>query len=76
MTSTFQSRAFDNLDGSYKALDEADRHPSTTRKEMKWLSHVFDGPIIEESRRKKLGREDAPQESIFGEDKAEYSSSN
>ncbi len=30
---TYQSKAFDHLDGSYKKLDEADRHPSTTRQE-------------------------------------------
>ena len=56
---TYQSKAFDHLDGSYKGLDEATHHPSTTRKEDKWASSVFDGPIIEESTRKKLGRVDA-----------------
>lgn len=44
---TFQSKAFDNLDGSYKTLDEADRHPSTTRQELKWKSQVFEDPIVE-----------------------------
>ena len=58
-TGTFTSKAFDHLDGSYKGLDEAQHHPSTTRNEGKWVSSVFEGPIIEESTRKKLGRVDA-----------------
>lgn len=38
---TFQSKAFDNLDGTYNGYDEAVNHPSTTRKEDKWSSTVF-----------------------------------
>ena len=53
-TATYQSRVFDNLDGSYQHFDEAVRTPSTTRLELKWQSTVFDGPIIEECHRKRL----------------------
>jgi hypothetical protein len=63
---TFQSKAFDNLDGSYKKLDEADRHPSTTRQELKWKSQVFEDPIVEGCRRKKLGQKDAGIDTLFG----------
>lgn len=75
-TATYQSRVFDALDGSYKHFDEAVRTPSTTRLEVKWQSTVFDGPIIEEVHRKRLGQKDAGQESLFGKDRVEYQSSN
>ena len=67
---------FDNLDGSYRNIDEGDRPASTTRRETKWQSTTFEGPIVEEIRRKKLGRLDAGQESLFGKEKCDYSSSN
>jgi hypothetical protein len=74
-TGTFSSRVFDSMD-QHGFIDEASRSPSTTRQERKWQSTVFEGPIVEESRRKKLGREDAGQECLFGRDQLEYQSSN
>ena len=74
-TGTFSSRVFETVE-QRGFVDEASRSPSTTRQERKWQSTVFEGPIVEESRRKKLGREDAGQESIFGRDQLEYQSSN
>ena len=71
---TFQSKAFDHLDGSYKTLDEADRHPSTTRQELKWKSQVFEDPIVEQSRRKRLNKKDASVDALFGHDIPEYAS--
>jgi hypothetical protein len=75
-SATFQSKVFDNLDGSYPHDDEAVRHASTTRQEGKWLSTVFEGPRTEEVKRKLLGKGDAGQESLFGSDRPEYVSSN
>lgn len=75
-SATFQSKVFDNLDGSYPHDDEAFRHASTTRQEGKWLSTVFEGPRTEEVKRKLLGKGDAGQESLFGSDRPEYVSSN
>ena len=37
---------------------------------------MFEGPIVEEVRRKRLGQKDAGQESLFGKDRVEYQSSN
>jgi len=54
-TATYHSRVFDNLDGTYPHFDEAVRPPSTTRQELKWHSTVFEGPIVEEVHRKRLG---------------------
>ena len=36
------------------------------------MSTVFDGPIIEQSNRKKLGRGDAGTESLFGKDRVDF----
>lgn len=57
-------------------VNEADRSPSTTRQEARWYSTVFEGPIIEEVRRKKLGKFDAGVDALFGKDKSDYTSSN
>lgn len=40
------------------------------------MSTVFEGPIIEEVRRKRLDKGDAGQEALFGKDRLDYQSSN
>lgn len=64
---TFHSRVFGTTNGP----DETERPPSRSRQEEKWSSTVFEGPIIEKSTRKKLGKGDSGTENLFGSDKVD-----
>lgn len=79
-TPTYNSRVFNQVQEGIPVaphvVDEAVHSPITTRQEQKWMSSVFEGPIIEEVRRKRLDKGDAGQEALFGRDHCEYQSSN
>lgn len=45
---------------------------SRNRNEDKWKSSVFDGPIVEQSKRKKLGGKGTGAENLFGQEKIDY----
>ncbi|CDW87720.1 UNKNOWN [Stylonychia lemnae] len=67
-TATFSSRIFTSDNGP----SESERPPSRSRQEEKWQSTVFEGPITEQSRRKKLGQGDAGVETLFGQDRIDF----
>ena len=48
-------------------MDEIARPPSSSRNEDKWRSTVFAGPVLEQSKRKKLGQKDHGVDTLFGQ---------
>lgn len=52
--------------------DDGERARSKNRHDDKWQSTVFEGPVPEKSKRKKLGQADAKVDELFGKDKCDF----
>ena len=64
---TFNSRVF--TEGT---VNEDNRPASRSRREEKWNSTIFEGPIAESPRRRKLGQKDSGTENLFGKEKCDF----
>ena len=52
--------------------DETVRSPSRSRQDEKWASTIFEGPIVEQSKRKRLNYNDKGGDHLFGTSKIDY----